>query len=101
MKLFIFPGIADHDLMAADVNVKPKLLNRSPSAVFCGSFSLFRFVLLFCLVCPFQIQPCDHLLGKGRLLGSLVSDVFLCFVTFPYGVPDQVWYLIVSIHDLC
>ena len=23
------------------------------------------------------------------------------FVTFPYGVPGQVWYLIVSIPDLC
>ena len=25
----------------------------------------------------------------------------LCLVTFPYGVPGQVWYLIVSIPDLC
>ena len=28
--------------------------------------------------------------------------VFYCFiVTFPYGIPGQVWYLIVSIADLC
>ena len=28
--------------------------------------------------------------------------IFSCvFVTFPYGVPGQVWYLIVSIPDLC
>ena len=43
-----------------------------------------------------------HLLGKGLPLGSLVCDVlgFFC-VTFPYGVLGQVWYLIVSIPDLC
>ena len=30
-----------------------------------------------------------------------MCDVCLCFVTFPYGVLSQVWYLIVSIPDLC
>ena len=30
-----------------------------------------------------------------------VCDVFLCFVTFPCVVLGQVWYLIVSIPDLC
>ena len=40
-------------------------------------------------------------MGKTRPVGSLVCDVFLCFVTFPYGVTGQVWYLIVSISDLC
>ena len=44
-------------------------------------------------------------------IGSLVCCVFLCFcsnvyffevfVTFPCGVPGQVWYLILSILDLC
>ena len=29
-----------------------------------------------------------------------VCDVFLSFVTFPYDVSGQVWYLIVSIPDL-
>ena len=33
--------------------------------------------------------------------GSLVCDDFLCFVTFPLCVLGQVWYLIVSIPDLC
>ena len=32
---------------------------------------------------------------------ALVCDVKLCFVTFPCGVLGQVWYLIVSIPDLC
>ena len=29
-----------------------------------------------------------------------MCDVFLCFVTFRYGVLGQVWYLIVSIPDI-
>ena len=28
-------------------------------------------------------------------------DCVLCFVTFRYGAPGQVWYLIISIPDLC
>ena len=33
---------------------------------------------------------------------ALLCVVYSCvFVTFPYGVPGQVWYLIVSIPDLC
>ena len=31
----------------------------------------------------------------------LCVTFFLCFVTFQYGVLGQVWYLIVSIPDLC
>ena len=39
--------------------------------------------------------------GKG--LTSWLSFVVLnyVFVTFPYGLLGQVWYLIVSIPDLC
>ena len=55
--------------------------------------------LLCCLVC--SLQPYDHLLGKGLPLVSLVCYDFLCFVIFPYGALVQVWYLIVSISDLC
>ena len=47
------------------------------------------------------MQPCRYLLGKGWPLSSLACDVFLCFVTFPYGVLGQMLYLIVSIQDLC
>ena len=59
------------------------------------------------LSCLFS-QPYGHLLGKGWPLGSLVCDVFLCFVAFflcflflSCGVLGQVWYLIVSVPDLC
>ena len=36
--------------------------------------------------------------GKGL---ALVSDVYCVFVTFKCGILGQVWYLIVSIPDLC
>ena len=32
---------------------------------------------------------------------AFVCDVSLCFGTFPSGFLGQVWYLIVSIPDLC
>ena len=66
---------------------------------FCGSFLLFMFhvSLLFCPVC--SLQPCDHLMGNDVL--TLLCVMFPCvFVSFPYGVSGQVWYLIVSIPDL-
>ena len=50
------------------------------------------------LVC--SLQPCGHLLEWSWPFGSLVRDVLLRFVTFPYGVLGQVCNLIVSIPDL-
>ena len=39
--------------------------------------------------------------GKG-LTSKLLFVIFNCvFVTFPCGILSQVWYLIVSIPDLC
>ena len=32
---------------------------------------------------------------------ALVGDVYCIFVTFPCGILDQVWYLIVSFPDMC
>ena len=55
--------------------------------------------LSYCLVCFCKpVVTCwaraDHL--------ALLYVMFSCvFVTFPYGVLGQVWYLIVSIPDLC
>ena len=49
-------------------------------------------------VCLFL--PCGHLLGKGWPLGSsLWCLIVSCH--FPIGILGQVWYLIVSIPDLC
>ena len=58
---------------------------------------------LSCLSCciVYSLQPCGHLLEKGWSHGSLICDIFLCVCHVPYGVLGQVWYLIVSIPDLC
>ena len=69
--------------MATKTGSKAVLLFRVLFAICVSCLSLF-----YCLVC--FLQPCDHLLGNGRPLGCLVCDVSCVFVTFPYGVPDQV-----------
>ena len=58
---------------------------------------LSLFVMLSCLVIAALWSPA----GKG--LTSWLSFVMLncVFVTFPCGILGQVWYLIVSIPDLC
>ena len=49
--------------------------------------------------CDFPVGP-GHLLGKGWPLGSrLWCLLWVCY--FPIGILGQVWYLIVSIPDLC
>ena len=35
------------------------------------------------------------------LVCDVVCDVYCDFVTFPFGILGQVWYLIVSILDPC
>ena len=53
----------------------------------------------FMLVCLYV--PCVHLLGKDvtSWLSFVVSNCEFCH--FPIGILGQVWYLIVSISDLC
>ena len=49
-------------------------------------------------VCLFV--PCGNVLGKSWPLGSLVvSHLYVCH--FSIDILGQVWYLIVSIPDLC
>ena len=53
---------------------------------------------VFVRVCVYVL--CGHLLGKGWPLGSrLWCLLWVCH--FPIGILGQVWYLIVSIPDLC
>ena len=55
-------------------------------------------LLFFVRVCLYVL--CGHLLGKGWPLGSrLWCLLWVCH--FPIGILGQVWYLIVSIPDLC
>ena len=58
------------------------------------------YVLFFSCFRVCSLLPCGHLLGRVELL-ALVCDVLLCFVTFPCGILGQVWYMTVSIPDLC
>ena len=70
----------------------------------CTSFvDLLCFCSVLCLLC--FVRVClyvlfGHLLGKGWPLGSrLWCLLWVCH--FPIGILGQVWYLIVSIPDLC
>ena len=64
---------------------------------------LLCFSSVLCLLCP--VRVClyvlrGHLLGKGWPLGSRLWCLLLV-CHFPIGILGQVWYLIVSIPDLC
>ena len=65
---------------------------------------LFYVFVLSCVcyvfMCVCLNVLCGHLLGKGWPLGSR-SGVLLWACHFPFGILGQVWYLIVSIPDLC
>ena len=50
------------------------------------------------LSCLFIVITCWK---RADLLGLLCMMFSCAFVTFPYDVPDQMWYLIVSIPDTC
>ena len=55
-------------------------------------------LLCFVRVCLYVLR--GHLLGRGWPLGSrLWCLLWICH--FPIGILGQVWYLIVSIPDLC
>ena len=62
----------------------------------------------FCYSCFVVVMPstvhCSFVVTCWEManLLVLVYVMFSCvFVTYPYGVLGQVWYLIVSIPDLC
>ena len=62
------------------------------------------FIFYVCLCYAVLSVPCSLVVTcweRADLL-ALLCVVFSCLcVTFPPGVSDQVWYLIVSIPDLC
>ena len=57
----------------------------------------FVFIMLSCLFIAAVWSPA----GKGLTLQLSCVRCFLVLVSFPYGFSVQVWYLIVSIPDLC
>ena len=65
----------------------------SPVDPFCYLCFMFVFVILSCLLIPCSLVITCW--DRADLL-ALLCVVFSClFVTFPYGVPGQLWYLIV------
>ena len=58
-------------------------------------------LFMFSVYHAFVFVHCNLVVTLWLLLGSLVYDGSCVFVTFPCDVLGQVWYLIVSIPDLC
>ena len=58
-----------------------------------------------CLACHvYFLQPCGHLWERADLLAPLYVMLSCCcfyHLSIPYRVLGHVWYLIVSIPDLC
>ena len=59
-----------------------------------------------CLACHvYFLQPCGHLWERADLLAPLYVMLSccccFCHLSIPYRVLNHVWYLIVSIPDLC
>ena len=48
-----------------------------------------------------SVQCCLVVIWRERADLLAVCDVYCYFVTFPFGILGQVWYLIVSIPDPC
>ena len=63
---------------------------------------MFLFCLVFAISLCASVYMCFVVTCWERAdLLALVCGVYCEFVTFPFGILGQVWYLIVSIHDLC
>ena len=60
----------------------------------------FSVLCLLCLCVRAFILPCGRPLGKGWPLGPSLWCLNLSLL-FPIGILGQVWYLIVSIPDIC
>ena len=66
---------------------------------FCGSFVLF----MICVCCAYASVHCCLVVAWGDRIGilTLVCDVYCYFVSFPFIMLGQMWYLIVSIPNPC
>ena len=74
--------------------------DRSKAVLLLWIFYVFLSCVCYACVRICLYVPCGHLLGKGWPLGSICGVVlWVCY--FPICILGQVWYLIVSIPDLC
>ena len=65
-------------------------------------YNLFLFCLVYAMSLCASVYMCFVVTGWERAdLLALVCGVQLCVCHFPIGILGQVWYLIVSITDLC
>ena len=62
---------------------------------------VFSVLCLLSLCARLFIVPCGHLPGKGWHLGSRLWCLTVSLTLSHFGILGQVWYLIVSIPDLC
>ena len=58
------------------------------------------FAFVFCAGLPVSCSLAVTCWERADLLAVLYVMFSCVFVTFPHGVLDQVWYLIVSIPDI-
>ena len=69
---------------------------------FCFLCFVFVFVVLSCLFLTVVLSPAGCVCVWGGGGGAdLMALLGVAFVTFPYGVPSQMWNLTVSNPDLC
>ena len=61
---------------------------------------MFLFCLVFAMFCA-RLFICASWSPAGKGLTSWLSFVVSSLSHFPIGILGQVWYLIVSIPDLC
>ena len=61
---------------------------------------MFLFCLVFAMFCA-RLFICAFWSPAGKGLASWLSFVVFTVCHFPIGILGQVWYLIVSIPDLC
>ena len=83
------PGIADHDIMVADVNVKPQITKQKPKCYLL--WILFVIRVCFCyavLSVPFKFSPLITCWERADLF-ALLSVVFLVFCHFPIRCPGS------------
>ena len=62
---------------------------------------LCYFCIVFVMLSRLLIATLWSPAGKGLTFWLLFVVLDCVVVTFPFGILGQVWYLIVSIHDLC
>ena len=81
--------------------IPPVNLFYSKAVLLLWIFYVFLSCVCYVFVRVCLYVPCGHLLGKGWPLGFSFMVSNCGFFYFPIGILGQLWYLIVSIPDIC